>query len=381
MSLSPETNALLQTAFRPHAPIEDPQSFAGREKEKARVMDAIEQRGLQVVIFGERGAGKTSLANVCTVNRKRVRVFCQENSTFQSLCSDVVMEYQKVAPAAFKFDALKGTVEVKGGVLPLHQLTGNLLRQIFPDDQSVCVILDEIDRLRDKSVVREIAELAKNFSTYKQNVTLILIGVATNADELLAGHASNYRNVRQVSLDRMKGDDLRAIICRGEAVLSVAVQDKVKHRIIEICDLLPYYLHLLASSSARHALSRGSKEVTEADLSEGIKAAAADADETLRTVYEHAILSKNKTEIYRQVLWALSELTWADYSVSHIAAAATRIADAEGTNGVSDATIGRALKKLTTSGKKEILIAKSSGFYRFRNPLMKGFVRLMREQS
>src|SRR3989304_4900393 len=50
--------------FSPAAPINERRLFAGRTQQVRRVIDAINQRGQPVLIFGERGVGKTSMANV-----------------------------------------------------------------------------------------------------------------------------------------------------------------------------------------------------------------------------------------------------------------------------------------------------------------------------
>ncbi len=131
MPLSEAMLELLKTAFRPHAPIEDLTSFTGRERERERVNDAISEAGLQVVIFGERGAGKTSLANVCTVGRSRVRVFCEERTTFNSLCKDITLQYRSIAPPSFKYDGSRNIVEIQGAVLPLDDQAMRSLRPPF----------------------------------------------------------------------------------------------------------------------------------------------------------------------------------------------------------------------------------------------------------
>ena len=66
MQITPDQLNLLQTAFRPHSPIEDPNAFFGRDSERTCVLEALSQAGLQVVVYGERGCGKTSLVNVAT---------------------------------------------------------------------------------------------------------------------------------------------------------------------------------------------------------------------------------------------------------------------------------------------------------------------------
>ena len=52
------------TVFQPRTPITTRELFAGRWSELMAVVDAVNQVGLHAVIFGERGVGKTSLANV-----------------------------------------------------------------------------------------------------------------------------------------------------------------------------------------------------------------------------------------------------------------------------------------------------------------------------
>lgn len=50
--------------FTPAVPISSDSLFAGRSTQISKLVDAINQRGQHAVLFGERGVGKTSLANV-----------------------------------------------------------------------------------------------------------------------------------------------------------------------------------------------------------------------------------------------------------------------------------------------------------------------------
>ncbi len=57
-------NAEIAKVFTPSAPVDDAALFAGRTTQLLKVVNAISQRGQHVVIFGERGVGKTSLSNI-----------------------------------------------------------------------------------------------------------------------------------------------------------------------------------------------------------------------------------------------------------------------------------------------------------------------------
>ena len=50
--------------FTPTAPIDEKELFAGRRDQVQSVIDVVNQRGQHAVLFGERGVGKTSLANM-----------------------------------------------------------------------------------------------------------------------------------------------------------------------------------------------------------------------------------------------------------------------------------------------------------------------------
>src|SRR5260370_40785110 len=56
--------AKINEAFTPSASINNSDLFAGRPKQIDRVVQAVFQRGQHAIIFGERGVGKTSLANI-----------------------------------------------------------------------------------------------------------------------------------------------------------------------------------------------------------------------------------------------------------------------------------------------------------------------------
>ncbi|HYC78582.1 MAG TPA: hypothetical protein VEI02_13225, partial [Planctomycetota bacterium] len=60
-------SGLAASSFTPSTPVSSRELFAGRWGEVRRVADAVAQTGLHVVIFGERGVGKTSLANVVRI--------------------------------------------------------------------------------------------------------------------------------------------------------------------------------------------------------------------------------------------------------------------------------------------------------------------------
>ena len=84
--------AKLTSVFTPAIPVSQSAVFAGRLEQIQQVVDAIGQPGVHVVIFGEPGVGKTSLANILSKRlgseTKTVvapRVTCERTDDFSSL--------------------------------------------------------------------------------------------------------------------------------------------------------------------------------------------------------------------------------------------------------------------------------------------------------
>jgi AAA+ ATPase superfamily predicted ATPase len=96
MPITEEQLNLLRTAFRPHFPIEDPAAFSGRDLERTRVREAVSQPGLQVVVYGERGCGKTSLVNVAPAGFAQVKVFCEKDADFTRIMRDTALEIKNM---------------------------------------------------------------------------------------------------------------------------------------------------------------------------------------------------------------------------------------------------------------------------------------------
>ena len=88
---------LLDTVFRPSAPVDRADLFSGRGHQLATVQEAIGAVGQHAVIFGERGVGKTSLAATCvdiTHHRRRIamRINCDQSDSFVTLWQKVIDE-------------------------------------------------------------------------------------------------------------------------------------------------------------------------------------------------------------------------------------------------------------------------------------------------
>jgi len=84
------------------APVAEEELFAGRTPEISRMLEAILENGKHVILFGERGVGKTSIGNVFWKRYNRslqtvvtARVQADPSDSFSSLWINALDELRK----------------------------------------------------------------------------------------------------------------------------------------------------------------------------------------------------------------------------------------------------------------------------------------------
>jgi Cdc6-like AAA superfamily ATPase len=179
-------------AFTPGAPIDKLDLFAGRLDQIMEVLGALDQRGQHVVLYGERGVGKKSLANVLgEMNVSRggqvsklpaASVNCSSSDDFTSIWRHLLQELG-IAPGDEALPELSPE-DVRHALERVHVPT--------------LVVIDEVDSLEDRSVNTLLADTVKTLSDHSVQVTLVLVGVADSVERLIGEHPSTERALTQI---------------------------------------------------------------------------------------------------------------------------------------------------------------------------------------
>jgi AAA ATPase domain len=336
---TPEQIALdVGKVFTPAVPVSDRDLFIGRIEEIRRLVDAINQRGQHAAIFGNRGVGKTSLANIIssklTANVPIVapHVTCNTTDDFRSLWRAVLSNIdliEKKRQAGFQklplFEETRSAADVIG-----DKVTPDDLRRLFAligDDKLLIIVLDEFDRLK-QTARRSIADTIKTFADHSVPATIIVVGVAETIDDLIAEHQSIERVLVQVEMPRMGGGDLIEILHKGTARLNMTIREDAARFVASLSQGLPYYAHLLALHAARATLDRNEREITIVYVSEAIDKAVSDSHASLKSDFRKAVTSPQQANIFGQVLLACA-LTktdeWGYFSAADVRAPLSRI--------------------------------------------------------
>lgn len=308
--------AKVNQVFRPGAPVDKYELFAGRQVQVNDVLNAVFQPGRHVIIYGERGVGKTSLATVLSevLNRSGLRLLesgtinCDGSDNFSTLWHKIFREMSVVMETK-QLGFFEGMTKTSQRKVSLESLLPSLAT---PDDvrfvlkrlpEASIIIIDEIDRIKDRETTTLLADTIKNLSDHAINSTLVLVGVAESVEDLIVEHKSIERALVQVPMPRMSRDELTQIIDKGLTATGMTMDDGAKGWITFLSQGLPYYTHSLALYSALKAIDNDRISIEMNDVAIATRTAV-EKSHTIRSAYNKATVSPQKQSLYDKVLLA-----------------------------------------------------------------------------
>jgi len=298
--------------FTPNAPINRKDLFAGRNAQVETLLNAIFQRGQHAVIYGERGVGKTSLANIITdwmvdlqrYNYQLVKANCAANSNFNSVWHGVLRELTVVQSErpGFAPGKLQNTTRLNE-LLPADVSSEDVRFALQQAGTNTIVVIDEFDRVQDRSISSLLADTIKSLSDHSVETTVVVIGVADQVDRLIAEHQSIARAIVQIHMPRMSRAELLQIIERGLGKIEMQIEEEAKTQVAALSQGLPFHTHALMLYASRAAIDAGRTGIQVRDVDEAIREAVNNAQQTIVSSYQRAVSSPHQN-LYKEVLLA-----------------------------------------------------------------------------
>jgi uncharacterized protein len=407
MSVPGHTKESFTTALHeklsPSSPIQSIEHLYGREAQLRDIDKALSSKGRHVFVHGDRGVGKTSLAQTAafahqTADNEPLLVSCNRSTTFfqivETVCARIIDSTPGEKRTSTKTRKLSAFGLDLGGEQKIEQ-TGSLsvtsfnqaietLRLLAPKhSQKALVVVDEFDLLPEAEK-EQFADFIKQVGDRGIRTQFIFCGIGQSLDELLGAHASAYRYVEGIQVPRLRFDARQAIIDDSSEALGVHISDAHRFRIAAISDGFPHYVHLLCEK-LYWEMFYDTRDVTEATREHylaAIRAATKGIQQQLRKSYDKATMKD--TDDNHLLLWAAADHPNLVRRKGEIYESYVKIARALNEQPMDEQTFYRQLATLKAPACGRILRGQSKtsrNWYQFTESIVRGYVRLRAEEN
>ncbi len=335
-------HADITNVFTPAMAVEEVARFAGRQDQLEKLSLALQSNGTQLVIYGNRGVGKSSLARQlmslargdnAVLDRLQLKpsqvpdwlvihLECDDTLTdVRALILRLLTDEGALAPwLPFRVEKqtvgaeASATLNVKifkvGGKgtdsttlqrevneTDIYSAFSNAVKHIVDSGvttNGVLFVIDEVDRIKQRE---ELASIIRSKGA-DPRVKFALVGVAQTPQELILNHESIARQISDgcIEMPPMSDTELREIFDKAHSILhedNIIFSEDAIAWITGIAKGHPYYVHLLGKHSLLSAVTKGEKtvtqEISEAALSEiAIKGTAKIQESTYARAIGHS---------------------------------------------------------------------------------------------
>lgn len=386
-------NSGIREIFTPHRPIQSMDLFFGRQKEVQKIIEQVNTPGQHSLLYGERGVGKSSLANIATnllisklIRGKLYTKRCDSQDTFLSILAEPLTDFGIEISLGSTSEAHKqgGRAGLKipiadAGISSERTTTKTYTSQAltpstvsaFLQSRHGLLYIDEIDRIKNIEDKYALAELIKLLSDNGSEFKILVVGVADTADELTGGHPSVQRCLKETPLRGMNNDELKNIVTGGASKAGLTFDEGVVTLIAKLSSGYAHFTHLLALKCAEEAISRNVKIVDRACLSDAIKLAVEDAEGSLKRSYLEAVRSYG-TEMYKTVLVAAAKLNRVEFTADQLRQNVEKISG----DPITQGALNNYLKRLVADDGSCILKRMAKGVYKFCDPRMPSYIKI-----
>lgn len=395
----------LNSVVNPATPIRSIQHLKGRDQQLEEIERALYAAGRHIFIFGDRGVGKSSLAATAAYqyqspDAEPIFVSGSPDETFQSIIANIAVQAlgrsktQQLKTQESRSIDFRGmrwssghevsTIDLASQIQSIGDAT-ELLKQVAQKHSTKpTVVLDEFDTIPDVAERAKFASLLKQLGDQQLELKFFITGIGQSCQELLGAHQSAHRQLATIELMRLSFEGRREIVQDAADAFNLQLDDNVNWRIALISDGYPYYVHLLVEKMLWAAFDSEKEDVGLGwtEFHEGLRVAVKETNAELRLPYEKAVLQRPPE--LEDIVWSTADGEDLFRSLDSMYSSYKEVIKSRRERPeVGRPKYSELVRKLKDQAFGSILkpIAGRSGWYEFREKMLRGYVRMQAEAN
>lgn len=278
------------------------------------LVDALRIPGMQIIIYGPSGAGKTTLiinklnqlyeSNIvtrCMVGMTMEQIildgFDQLNCYYLSEKTDsnktTISSEMKASYLGLKTQIEKHYQETSTRLLPI-QLTPQRLAQYFGASGN-CWVLEDFHKIDESEKIKlsQIMKIFMDSSVDYSELKIIAIGAVDSAREVVKYDQEMKQRVTEVFIPLMMDDEIAKIIYEGEKLLNVKFKSIITKRILRFSSGLPSVCHHLClymcTNNGIYETLDEIRTFSEDDFDKAVEKYVQSSSDTLKEIFDKAV--------------------------------------------------------------------------------------------
>ncbi len=400
---------ILSENLTPSDSIKTPERLFGRERTLTTIDRAFSSPGRQIFVYGDRGVGKTSLALTTAymhtgIENMPIYVMCGKTNDFgqtiQAIGQALIPVEQRMEKVAsgggfnFTLPGGMGGIGLSDGTMGTSNIAApqslnealDIVRYVAAKRKNTTIIIvDEMERIDSSTEREKFAEFIRNIPELNADVRFIFCGIMHDVTELLQSHASAGRILETIELKRLNYSDLWKILTVVAEKLNVDVQEEALIRIGQVSDGFPHYVHLIGECLF-WSMFDDPEEVKKSGpehFKTAVNGALQRTEAALRAAYEKATHKTRNTADYEEALWALADSTSDKRQISQIYDSSYKWIMLKRTDRklLTREQLNQRYLSMRKDSHARIVAGFGSGWFAFRENIMRGYVRLRAEAA
>ena len=278
--------------FTPTRPRAGRRALVGRAEELARIMQALNEEAAHVVLYAERGRGKTSLANLAVERLRRSgfmvgRHACDAASDFDSIIRGLM---RSLPHALLAQDQFANAADTEGceAILPAARPAASRYRRhsrLRLACPKLVFVVDEFDRVHDRATRTRLADTIKLLSDRGEKLLFMIVGVSATLEQIIGQHPSIERNIAALHLPLLTDIEINEMLQRGGDAAGIRFTGAACTTVAAIARGMPYMAQLMGLRIAQIFVAHGKPATTDADVREALARMISDAPAEVTSRY------------------------------------------------------------------------------------------------